>query len=348
MKSECNASAAAWIGIDVAKRNFDAALCVVDSQDDPRAFLNAPARTFPRTPHGCAELVTWVEQQVSDGPARATMEATGRYSTELAGWILEQRPAWSPAILQPTLAHNFIESLGLRNHTDRLAARGLARYGVERRPAAYRPPHPQYSKLRDLVRYRRTLVEQQTAEKNQAQEVTGTVAVSRMQNRRLRQIAKDITRIEADMRALVKKHPGLKDDVALLVSIAGMGFVVAVTLLGELGDLRRFASGRQLAAFAGLTPENIKSGDSVHPPTHLLKRGNAHARHILYLAAMAAIRGQNSFQRFYLRILAKHPDQPMIALAAVMRKMLVVARAILIHHTPYIAEWNPCGEPSAS
>jgi len=273
------------------------------------------------------------------------MEATGRYSPEMAAWLLRLRPAWAPAIIQPKLAHDFIKSVGLRNRTNRLVARCLAYYGVERRPAAYQPPQPQYAQLRELVRFRRQLVEEHTAQANQAGEPAQSSFVRREHSRRLKQSQRHIARVEAETRAFLAKHPQVQRDVALLMSIDGIGPIVSLTLLAELGDLRRFASGRQLVAFTGLNPSNVHSGQSVHSPAHLFRGGNRHARHILYLAAMAAIRKANGFQQFYLRLLEKHPEHPVVALGAVMRKLLLVARTVLVHGVPFDPHSLSCGEP---
>jgi transposase len=60
----------------------------------------------------------------------------------------------------------------------------------------------------------------------------------------------------------------------------------AVTLAAELGDLTRFDSPRQLAAFVGLIPSEYSTGESrrLGPIT---KAGNGHARRALVEAAWA-------------------------------------------------------------
>lgn len=343
MNTQLPASApTGWIGIDVAKASFDAAVCLPGTT--VRSFLSAPAQTFPRTLQGTEQLIAWAEQTAPGVALRVVMEATGRYSLELAVWLLQLRPGWSPAIIQPKLSRHFLDSLGLRNKTDRLDARGLAYYGVERTPVAYQAPEPAYAELRELVRYRRTLVEQKTAEMNQMGEGAQTKYVLKCRTRRLDQLKSDIEKTENAMRECIQKHPTLKRDFTLLDTINGVGFLVAATLMAELGDLRRFTQGRQLAAFVGLSPRNILSGDSVHRPAHLHKGGNAHARQILFMASMATIRKNNDFRKMYDRLLLKHPDHPIIALAAIMRKMLLVARAILIAGKPYEPHHVACAK----
>jgi Transposase IS116/IS110/IS902 family len=60
--------------------------------------------------------------------------------------------------------------------------------------------------------------------------------------------------------------------------------LTALGLLAELGDLRRFASARELMSFLGLTPSEYSSGDQCHRG-HITKAGSRHARRLLIEAA---------------------------------------------------------------
>src|SRR5687767_6542004 len=64
----------------------------------------------------------------------------------------------------------------------------------------------------------------------------------------------------------------------------GITTVTALGLLAELGDLRRFASARELMSYLGLTPSEYSSGDQ-HHRGHITKTGPRHARRLLIEAA---------------------------------------------------------------
>jgi len=49
----------------------------------------------------------------------------------------------------------------------------------------------------------------------------------------------------------------------LIETLPGVGFVLAVVILVEVGDVERFARAEQLAAYAGTTPRVIASGGKV-------------------------------------------------------------------------------------
>jgi transposase len=332
-----------WIGIDVAKKTFDAALVRHGQKWPATPLAEIPVRNFARTPQGVEDFLQWLDALVSavDPPicVRVIMEATGRYSTELALWMVARRASLAPAIAPPHQTAAFIASLGLRNKTDKLEARALGFYGMERQPPAYQPMSVHESQLRELTRYRDYLVRERVAAANRTDETSSCQAVQHMQRKRLRLLERDIARIEQQMRLKVDACPELKQDIALLCTIYGVGFITAATVRAELGDLRRFYKARQLTAYAGLNPSLRQSGTSVNGRPRMSKKGNPRVRQSLYLAAMVIIRGQNDLQRTYLR-LREEGKGPMAALGAVMRKLLVLMRAILISGKPFEPLWK--------
>lgn len=76
----------------------------------------------------------------------------------------------------------------------------------------------------------------------------------------------------------------LRPVVEALMSLRGIDFVGAITLVAELGDLRRFAHPKQLMSFLGLVPSESSSGQS-RTQGGITRTGNTHARRILIEAA---------------------------------------------------------------
>lgn len=338
-----------WVGLDVSKATFDAAWLSCADPAPSKNLARLPARAFDRTSAGVERFLRWLDAQLEgekleEVPVRCVMEATGRYSTELAVWLVEQRPGLSPAIAPPRQTSSFIKSLGVRNITDKIAAQGLAVYGRERAPEAYTPLSDGEFALREVCRYRDSLVRQRTMLKNQSGENTLNSFVVRNRAKRLGLLEKDIARSENEMCRMVGADPELERDIVLLSTIFGVGFLTAVVIRVELGDLRRFEKARSLSAFAGLNPSVRQSGTSVRGRTRLSKQGNSRARQALYLAAMTAIRKPSELSHTYQALKAKGKTH-MAALGAVMRKILVLMRAILIHEKPYEPYWKLRGKP---
>ena len=335
-----------WVGADVAKKTFDAALVRPGQHYPSTPLREVPVATFARSAEGVEAFLSWTAGQLQDMSApvsmRRVMEATGRYSVELAAWVNERCPALAPAIANARQTHAYLESMQLRNKTDRVEARALAFYGADRRPAPYEALSLERSELRALSRRRDALVEEKVREENRGEEPFASKLLSRMHGRRLTQLKRDIAKIEARIKDLIESAPELKRDAKLLRSIPGVAFVTSAVVLAELGDLRRFGRARQVTAFAGLSPRTKQSGTSVHAPAVLCKRGNPRVRQALYMAAMVAIRKAGPLRDFYERLVARGMNGK-AALCAVMRKMLTIMRAVLIHETPYDPRWKKQG-----
>jgi transposase len=60
-----------------------------------------------------------------------------------------------------------------------------------------------------------------------------------------------VARLERDLRARAKPDPR----VTALMALPGVGWITAMTLVAEIGDITRFATARKLCAWAGLTPQ---------------------------------------------------------------------------------------------
>lgn len=334
--TSASANVSAWAGCDVSKATFEAAVIHPVPADMPARAGAIAVRGFERTRGGVRVFLAWVDERVDDPTARCrvVMEATGKYSTELAGWMIAERPGLSPAIINPETARRFAQSLALRNKTDRSDARALARYGAERRPVAYEAPSPELARLRDLVRHRQAVITMRVAEGNRAKESYESPTVRAMLKRHVGQLVRDEKKLEEHIRKLLNLTAQLKHDATLLQTVYGVGLITTVSVLSELGDLRRFKKARQLTAFAGVSPRQERSGTSVRKRTRMSKKGSARVRQVLYMAAMTVIGGDNDLADHYRRLVAGGKTK-MAALGVVMRKLLVVMRAVLISGKPF-------------
>ena len=183
----------AWIGIDVAKNTFDAALHLPVAHGKPaRDIPDIPVFTYNRTEKGLKEMTSWAESECRDFASqnscntpklRIVMEATGRYSIELTSWITEKMPETRPVIEDPRTAYNFAQSLNLQNKTDSIEARGLARYGAERmpEPRAEMPAH--YAELRERSRLRESLLSELTAARERLKECSNSPICAAIQKK---------------------------------------------------------------------------------------------------------------------------------------------------------------------
>jgi len=338
------------IGLDVAKASFEAALAT-PAQLPAQPLASKPyARLF----EGAAQLVQAVEAhpsmiELAQPLPRIVMEATGAYSRQLAEWLVALRPQWRVAVVNPRFIKAYAHSLGARNKTDRADARLIARYGLERQPVWFEPLAPALKALRALSRERDALVAQIVQTKNRAGETPDAPDVVVSAQRAVFQaLDKQRRRIEAAMLELLVSDPTWGPLLERLQSIPGVGKITAMVVLAELGDLRRFSRSRQLSAFAGTNPQIIESGSSLRRRTRMCKMGSSRVRQALYLSAMAAIRTKrtNSLALTYKRLVAQGKPK-LVALGAIMRKQLLLMRALMLNGTRF-GDPVACAKPVES
>lgn len=118
-----------------------------------------------------------------------------------------------------------------------------------------------------------------------------------------------------------------KEDLRIAMSIPGVGFTSAATLLAEIGDITDFKKPEQLAAWAGLVPSVYQSAGKLITGS-ITKHGSRHIRWILVQVARVIARGRNSrLKRFYLRVKAKKGSN--VAVVALARKVLCILHHLL-------------------
>ena len=330
-----------WVGVDVSKDDFDAAVVGPGQHPSAEVIRGLPAQTFCRDPKGVKEFVRWLRDLVPASKplaARVVMEATGGYSIELAAMINKRCEDLFPSIANPQWTKAFRDSLGLRNKTDRLDARALAFYGLSHQPDPYEPLSPAQAELRSLSRCRGNLINDRVAHQARLQQKPASPVSRNSYKEVVAMLNKQINELEKEMLRVIRSDADLKRDYTLLMTIPGVGFVTAATVLGELGDLRRFGSSRQIGAHAGVTASHNDSGKST-PPAHMSKKGNSRLRRALYMASLSAAKYNPHMRTVYQRLKGNGKAKK-VALGAVMRKLIVLMRAIIVSGRPYDRKWK--------
>lgn len=99
----------------------------------------------------------------------------------------------------------------------------------------------------------------------------------------LDQAAARLARLEDAIREQATASP-FAPLLGALQTLRGVALVTAATLVAELGDLTRFASPRQLMAYAGVVPGEHSSGSRTRRGG-ITKTGNPHVRRVIVEAA---------------------------------------------------------------
>lgn len=100
----------------------------------------------------------------------------------------------------------------------------------------------------------------------------------------VRYYAKELLRLSEQRQAVLEQMVELAQplpEYEILLSIPGIAETIATSMIGELGDIRRFQSANQINAFIGIDLRHYESGNFL-AKEHITKRGNPYARKILF------------------------------------------------------------------
>lgn len=326
-----------WVGIDLAQDSLQAACAPLGL--DTRTWHRLPQASFANDAEGHRALADWIAQQaraLGGGLCRGlAVESTGGLSRRLAEALSPFGPALpTPSILNPAFVKHFGKSLGQRSKNDRLDAAVLAVYGAVHQPAPAAPLSPAQERLRELDRLRQGVVEQQTAWQNSRREARDRLALAFI-DQQLELAGRQIKALDEEMDQIIKDDPELRRQHELLDSVPGIGPRVAATILAELGDLSAYRRD-ELVSRVGLFARENSSGKR-RRRGELVKGGGARVRRMLGLAALAVGRSKSELKQFSGRLIEQGKAK-LCALGALMRKLLLIARAVLVSGQPYNAQ----------
>lgn len=265
------------------------------------------------------------------------MEATGSYHESLA--VALHEAGFEVVVANPARTHYFAKSLGKRLKTDKVDAQVLAQFGVSQGEALERftPPPLAVRQFRSLVRMRHDLITTCASAKGRLKGVNLEALEVKLLTAQVAFFKAQIQELDAQIRELLARTDSLGGAEKLLLTIPGVGPITAWTLISELGDLHRFESAKQVAAFAGVCPSFQHSGTSATGTGRMSRVGNRTVRKLLYLAALAAVKADGVFKDQFLHM--THRGKPkMIAVVAVMHKILRVAYGVVKSGCPFMKE----------
>jgi transposase len=304
------------LGIDVAKAELVAALV------EPLTEKTRWTRTVPNTPAGVQQLLRHTTPEMP-----WVVEPTGRYSELVV--TLGLAAARPVLMAQPKKALRFLQSENDRVKSDRVDARGLGLYGLNRPLRAFRVKSDTVVQLEQLQAARKGLALAIQRLTLQAQSLplaaaglhTAIADLERQKQEFDTQIAALLA--EPEQRALTTR----------LQAIPGIGPVTSAALVACLRD-RDFGDSDALVAYVGFAVAVRESG-KWRGKRKLTKHGDAELRRLLYLAARSNLRSKDSpFRAQYERERAKGLSST-AALCAVARKLLRLCWSLWKHETDY-------------
>ena len=149
--------------------------------------------------------------------------------------------------------------------------------------------------------------------------------LGKQNKRRRQQIERDIKQIETVIIELIQADAHLARRLDILLSIKGISTITATILVIEMPELGTLDA-KQVASLAGLAPFARQSGK--WRGKAFIQGGRAQLRQALYMPALVAARFNPDMKAAYSR-LAQAGKPAKLAITAVMRKLIVLANALL-------------------
>jgi transposase len=326
------------VGIDLHRQTL-----VIAAVNDVGACV-APRRI------DCRDREAIVEAMRSLDPFRAVIEATGTYR-----WLYDLlAPLGTVLLANPMRLRAMVQR---RSKTDKLDSQLLANLlRINQIPLSYVPPR-RYQLLRDVTRHRARLARQAAMAKTQLRSLLaihnlGPLPFSAVGVRACAWFAQQdfgaagnwvrdelllrLAHYRQQLALLDKRLESLRcqtREVEALSDIPGVGLYTALLIIGELGEVHRFRTARQVGGYAGLTPRVHQSGDHCYRGS-ITRQGSCWLRWILVEAAIKAARHDPGLKRFYVR--ARKRSGVKIARVAVARKLAEICwkRLIAWHGRP--------------
>lgn len=340
-----------FAGLDVDKRSISVTFT------DHQGFLKSL-----RMPYSAEYLVNHVRKHFADKKVAFAYEA-GPTGYGLYDGIVAQ--AYPCLIAAPSMIP---KAPGQRVKTNRLDSRALSENLRGGQLKSIHVPSPLYRELRHLTQLRDTFVSEMVGMKQrikslllmEGMEFPPAPAGSQwsfMVKNKLRKLPcsstvrfkldqwldslefneKQVLKTTREIRRFCQNDPELSQCIKYMMSVSGIGWIVASQLLARIGDWRELKNVRQLAGFLGLVPTEHSTGERTDRGS-ITRTGDERLRSKMVQASWSAIRKDGELRDFFCSVCRKHPRQqgPRVAIVAVARKLSVRISVVLMKQRPYV------------
>lgn len=327
-----------FIGIDVSKLTFDAALCPLINHYQRGPMIH---QCFANNDAGLKSFWRWLKTNgaTDQGQILVVIENTGVYHRALWQWCTTK----AISIHIGNAAH-IKKSWGIvRGKDDRTDAMRLCDYAIKNADTLKGAPSldPALLQLKDMWTLRSRLLSQLSANRASLGELKATATskgafatMEKLSRSAIGGLEKSIAQIDQGMDSLIKESPGLLKNYKLLISIPGIGRITAIYLLCCTTNFASAPSGKQLACYAGVAPFATTSGTSVRGKARVHQMGNKELKKLLHMGARSAVKNSPESRAYYERKKGEGKHDLSI-INAVKCKMLLRVAAVIRSGTPY-------------
>lgn len=269
------------------------------------------------------------------------MEHTGYYSYHFEGFLHQNQVRFCKVS-----ALAIKKSLGLvRGKTDKIDAGRIARYGYEKqdRLRMEMPVDATLHHLQILNSTRSLLVKQRSslmcAVKEYRVILDDKDPIIQGQLKLIRELTGQIKSLEKKMKELLIKPGPIAENFRLLISIKGLGLIVATATLIKTNNFTRFKNRKKFSCFCGSAPFEYSSGTSIKKKTRISHLADKSMKTLLTQSAKTAIQHDKELKEYYERR-TKMGKSKKSTINVVRNKLIHRMFAVIKRQTPFILQYQ--------
>ena len=323
-----------YFGIDIAADTF--AISLYQSPDKPVTTKDL----LPNNKEGFQQLLTWLtELRANASNCVICMEATGVYGEAISHYLVAQ--GFKVAIEPPLKVKRAFNQNG--HKTDAVDSTQIAEY-------AYRffdelrfwcSPSEVSEKIKHFLSARELLTKQSVATQNALvaykRHVIKDQAIIDMYQNNVTVTKEQIKIIDQHINELIKSNPSFHELSLILVSLCGIGSLLAAYLIVTTNGFQTITDFKHMASFIGICPFQHQSGTSVYRNASSRPFGPEYIRKLLHLAARSVAMHNIEFRKYYYRKLEEGKCKK-VALNNIANKLLKISFAMVRNHKQYIKD----------
>ena len=339
-----------FAGLDVDKRSISVTF------SNHQGFIRSL-----RIPYKAEHLVNYVRKHFSDQKIAFAYEA-GPTGYGLYDGLVAQ--AYPCLVVAPSMIP---KAPGQRVKTNRLDSRSLSENLRGGQLKSIHVPSAIYRELRHLTQLRDTYVSEMVAMKLRIKSLLLFEGIafppapagsqwSLMVKAKLRKLAcsktvrfkldqlldslefseKQVVKTTQEIRRFCQNDAELSQCIKYVMTVSGIGWIVASQLMARIGDWREIKNVRQLGGFLGLVPTEDSTGERTDRGS-ITHSGDGRLRSKLIQGAWSAIREDDELREFFRSVVRTHPRNvaSRVAIVAVARKLSTRISAVLMQQRAY-------------
>jgi len=327
-----------YVGIDVASVQFTAAAGCMDQ----KWKIVVPAVEFPNDYDSFGQFLHWMQaHKLHPDNAIVCMEATGVYNEVFAHFLVVNH--YTVAIEPPLKVKRAFAPVG--HKTDPVDSCQIAEYAYRYYDelSPWQPRNEVLEQIQTLLTTREQFSTQCAAHHNALKALkrkkVRTPLAEKAHQDAICELRQHIKTLEKEIERLIDQDPDFRNMVNLLLSVPGVGLLLAAHMLVLMQSASQPPDAKQLAAFIGICPYEHKSGSSINSKPTSRHYGPPALRKLIFLAALSVRTHRQQFKLYFLRKIAEGKPKKLV-INNIANKLLKIICAVVRSGTPFVPNYH--------